>query len=73
MRDKRGAAQRLPNGNTLITESERGRVFEVTPQKEIVWEFWNPEIVKGARKRIYRLTRLAPAAVETLLASKGGA
>ena len=69
----RGAAQRLPNGNTLITESEKGRVFEVTPQKEIVWEFWNPEIVKGARKRIYRLSRLAPAAVETLIASKGGA
>lgn len=37
-----GTAQRLPNGNTLITESDRGRAFEVTPEKEIVWEFLNP-------------------------------
>ena len=27
----RGGCQRLPNGNTLITDSEAGRVFEVTP------------------------------------------
>ena len=28
--------------NTLITETDRGRAFEVTPEKEIVWEFHNP-------------------------------
>lgn len=38
----RGAAQRLANGNTLITDSERGRVFEVTPSGEVVWDFRNP-------------------------------
>lgn len=38
-----GAAQRLSNGNTLITESDGGRAFEVTAAGEIVWEFWNPE------------------------------
>ena len=38
-----GACQRLPNGNTLITESEAGRAFEVTPDNKIVWEFYNPE------------------------------
>jgi len=37
-----GSAQRLPNGNTLITESVAGRVFEVRKTKEIVWEFINP-------------------------------
>jgi hypothetical protein len=37
-----GANQRLPNGNTLITESDSGRAFEVTPDKRIVWEFHNP-------------------------------
>lgn len=37
-----GTAQRLENGNTLITESMTGRVFEVTQDKEIVWEFINP-------------------------------
>jgi len=36
-----GGAQRLPNGNTLITESIKGRFFEVTPDKEIVWEYIN--------------------------------
>ena len=35
-------AQRLPNGNTLITEGNYGRLFEVTPAKEIVWEYVNP-------------------------------
>ena len=38
----RGAQQRLPNGNTLITESESGRLVEVTASGEIVWEFVNP-------------------------------
>ena len=37
-----GAAERLGNGNTLITESDNGRAFEVTPEQEIVWEFYNP-------------------------------
>ncbi|MCP4641897.1 MAG: hypothetical protein GY851_15755 [bacterium] len=37
-----GAFQRLPNGNTLIVESDQGRAFEVTPEKEIVWEYVNP-------------------------------
>ncbi len=37
-----GNAQRLPNGNTLICDATKGRIFEVTPQKEIVWEFTNP-------------------------------
>jgi hypothetical protein len=37
-----GSCQRLQNGNTLITESDSGRVFEVTPEKQIVWEYINP-------------------------------
>jgi hypothetical protein len=37
-----GAAQRLPNGNTLITESDAGRAVEVTPAGQIVWQFHNP-------------------------------
>ena len=36
------SAQRLPNGNTLITEGADGRLFEVTPAKEIVWEYVSP-------------------------------
>lgn len=37
-----GSCQRLPNGNTLITESVSGRAFEVTRAGEIVWELVNP-------------------------------
>lgn len=35
-------AQRLPNGNTLITEGSDGRLIEVTPDHEVVWEYINP-------------------------------
>ncbi|MCB0335043.1 MAG: hypothetical protein KDD62_02015, partial [Bdellovibrionales bacterium] len=34
-----GALQRLPNGNTLISEDIPGRVFEVTPAGEVVWQY----------------------------------
>ena len=37
----RGKHQHLPNGNILITETESGRVFEVTREQEIVWELIN--------------------------------
>jgi len=36
-----GSCERLPNGNTLITESNCGRAFEVTPHNIIVWEYVN--------------------------------
>jgi len=42
-------AQRLKNGNTLITEGATGRVFEVTPGKEVVWEFiWVEPVGPGS-------------------------
>ena len=53
----RGSSQPLPNNNILITESEKGHVFEITKEGEIVWEFWNPEIKNSSRKRIYRMIR----------------
>jgi hypothetical protein len=36
------SAQRLPNGNTLITEGNGGRIIEVTSAQEIVWEYISP-------------------------------
>jgi len=36
------SAQRLPNGNTLITEGSFGRLFEVTPDYKTVWEYVSP-------------------------------
>jgi hypothetical protein len=59
----RGAAQKLPGGDVLITESDRGHVFEVTPEGRIVWEFWNPDVVdeeNPTRAVIYRMRRYAP-------------
>ena len=43
---RRGAAQRLSGGNTLITESDTGRVFEVTAEGDVVWEFVNPNLTQ---------------------------
>lgn len=39
-------AQRLLNGNTLITEADTGRVFEVTRAGEVVWEY-APDWISG--------------------------
>ncbi len=36
-----GTQQVLPNGNLLVTSSEGGRVFELTPHKQIAWQ-WIP-------------------------------
>ena len=35
-------AQRLPNGNTLITEGAPGRLLEVTADRRVVWEYIYP-------------------------------
>ena len=40
-------ARRLPNGNTLITEGMFGRMFQVTPEGEVVWEYINPYFPAG--------------------------
>ena len=44
-----GGAERLPNGNTLICQSQVGRLIEVTHRREIVWEYVNPLFVYNAR------------------------
>ncbi len=38
----RGMKQRLPNGNTLIVDPDNRRLFEVTRDKELVWEDFYP-------------------------------
>jgi hypothetical protein len=38
----RSGQERLANGNTLVTESDGGRLFEVTRDGAIVWEYINP-------------------------------
>lgn len=39
--------QRLPNGNTLVTEGTSGTIFEVTPAGEVVWYYVNPITAAG--------------------------
>lgn len=52
------SAQRLPNGNTLITEGCSGRFLEVTVEGEIVWEYVYPyRGLKPAGQLIYRAYR----------------
>lgn len=59
--------QRLPNGNTLICAGAQGRLFEVTPAGEVVWDYTNPytgeaEIGQGGSAppvALFRGTRLA--------------
>jgi hypothetical protein len=61
----RGSNQRLPNGNTLITESDRGYVLEVTSTGEVVWKFANPDInAEGVRGAIWRMTRFMPSEID---------
>jgi hypothetical protein len=52
-------AQRLANGNTLITEGPDGRIFEVTPDAKIVWEYINP-LASGPQSSnaVYRAYRV---------------
>lgn len=53
-------AQRMPNGNTLICEGDFGRLFEVTADGELVWEFVNPyfgEGPTGLNNRVFRAYR----------------
>ena len=53
-------AQRLPNSNTLICEGDFGRLFEITTDGELVWEFVNPyfgEDRNGPSNRVFRAYR----------------
>ena len=52
-------AQRLPNGNTLVTAGAGGRMFEVTRDGAIVWEFMFP-MFSGANQSnaVYRAYRV---------------
>jgi hypothetical protein len=43
-------ADRLPNGNTLVTDSKHDRVIEVTPDGEVVWEVYGPWLVYDAER-----------------------
>jgi hypothetical protein len=58
-----GGAQRLENGNTLITEGANGRLFEITPNGEVVWEYISPffaQDLTGVANGVFRAHRYGP-------------
>ena len=61
-----GGSERLPNGNTVICDSWRGRAFEVTYDGELVWEYLSPfvgyrlGIITNRIWRAHRYTRDYP-------------
>ena len=63
-------ARRLPNGNTLITEGMYGRMFQVTPAGEVVWEYINPhfhlDIENQPVNRVFRATHYLPGEIPWL-------
>jgi len=68
-------AQRLPNGNTLICEGDFGRLFEVTTEGELVWEFVNPYFGQGPtgpNNRVFRAYRYSKEDIARAKATGGG-
>jgi hypothetical protein len=61
-----GGIQLLANGNLLVSESERGRAFEITREGDVVWEYYNPDVdeAAGARATFYRMMRVEPGALD---------
>jgi len=47
-----GSAHRLPNGNTLIADSNHSRAFEVTRGGQTVWEYLNPNKNDDGRRSV---------------------
>ncbi|MEK7133598.1 MAG: arylsulfotransferase family protein [Patescibacteria group bacterium] len=58
-------AQRLANGNTLITASMASRIFEVTPDKRIVWQYVNDYRDDESRDRnMFKTRKYSPESTE---------
>ncbi|OPZ22808.1 MAG: Arylsulfotransferase (ASST) [candidate division BRC1 bacterium ADurb.BinA364] len=71
----RSGVQRLANGNTLVAESDAGRIFEITPEKEVVWDYYSPFLGQGEGaqgRHVYRATRYSDAQVEPLIQARSG-
>jgi len=59
------SAERLANGNTLICEGAFGRIFEVTKNGNVVWEyinpFYSPDLRSGdPTNMVFRAHRYSP-------------
>jgi hypothetical protein len=70
----RSVQQTLPNGNILVTESNGGRIFEISREGDIVWEYIHPvrsddgthiPAMFGARRYRFEELPFVPRAVKT--------
>ena len=62
-------AQRLANGNTLICEGCHGRIFEVTREGHVVWEYVSPHFFQeagraGLNNWVFRAFRYTPEEID---------
>lgn len=48
------AAQRLANGNTLISDARLGKVIEVTADKKVVWTYASPDLAEMRSRNAHR-------------------
>jgi hypothetical protein len=59
-----GSVERLANGNTLIAETNRGRLIEVTREGDIVWEYLIPERITSLENypttKVWHPQRISP-------------
>jgi len=53
-------AQRLPSGNTLVTDGPAGRFFEVTPDGQTVWSYVVTDTAGGTGYLVFRAVRYEP-------------
>ena len=71
-----GGVQRLPSGNTLICEGNKGCLFEVNPEGEIVREFISPHFANspqfGQINWLFRCRWYAPDSPEITALTKAG-
>lgn len=65
--ESKGSVQRLPNGNTLLAESDKGYAFEITPDGDVVWEFLNPyRTDRGDRAALARIKWFSPTFIASI-------
>jgi len=58
-----GAVQRIPDGTTLITESQNGRALLVDANGASLWEFYSPHRAGPQEQMVatlFEMTRLSP-------------
>jgi len=53
-----GSVQKLPNSNYLICNSASGTFYEVTKEKEVVWKYISPFVLKIKQSLDWTLSKL---------------